>query len=108
MRIKNLKYIAIIFLANKALAESVEVPNPLQAKDFYELLNSIADALIYLSAPVAVGAIIYAGYIYMSSAGEENEIERAKKILTWTIVGFGIILMSKGLILAIKDLFGVK
>ena len=108
-KIKAFNFLTVLysfFIVKMAMAETIELPNPIQSDNFYDLLNSIANALIYLSGPIAAGAIIYAGYIYMSSGGDENEIEKAKNILTWTIIGFMIILTSKGLVLVIKNLLG--
>ncbi len=107
-RFKKLFFLVAFLFANKALADTINIPNPLGTDSFYDLLDSITTAVIYLSAPIAIGAIVYSGYLYISSGGEEKELEKAKKVITWTIVGFIIILSAKGLILAIKSLFGVK
>ncbi len=107
---KKIKYllISVFFCFRIVSAETIEIPNPTGKSNFYDFLNSITTAFIYLSAPIAIGAIIYSGYLYISSGGDESEVEKAKNVATWAIVGFIIVLISKGLVLAIKDLFGVK
>ncbi|MBI5765917.1 hypothetical protein HZA71_01675, partial [Candidatus Falkowbacteria bacterium] len=43
---------------------------------------------------VAVILIIYAGFIWMTAAGDENKIERAKKIILGAVIGLIIILSA--------------
>ena len=46
---------------------------------------------------IAVGLIIYGGFIWMSSNGDEEKIEKAKKILKNGIIGLVIILSAWGI-----------
>lgn len=43
---------------------------------------------------LAVGAIIYSGIMYITSAGDATQAENAKKNLTWAIIGTVIIALS--------------
>jgi len=43
---------------------------------------------------IAVGLAIYAGYLWMSSGGDEEKVESAKKILRNAVIGLVIILCS--------------
>ncbi len=43
---------------------------------------------------LAVGLIIYAGFLWMTSAGDESKVERAKKIIINAVIGIVIILSS--------------
>lgn len=43
---------------------------------------------------IAVGLIIYAGWLYMTAAGEPEKIEKAKKILIGAVIGLLICLAS--------------
>jgi len=55
--------------------------------------NVIRIALGFLGI-IAVGLIIYAGWLYMTAAGQEEKIEKAKKILINAIIGLVIILSA--------------
>ena len=46
---------------------------------------------------IAVSLIIYAGFLWMTSAGSDEKINQAKKILRQTIIGLIIILSSWGI-----------
>lgn len=47
---------------------------------------------------IAVGLIIYGGWIYMTSEGNEEKIERAKNILKNAVIGLIIILSAFGIV----------
>ncbi|MDD4332973.1 MAG: hypothetical protein PHT51_02570 [Patescibacteria group bacterium] len=55
--------------------------------------NVIRVALGFLGI-IAVGIIIYAGWMYMTAAGNAEQIEKAKKTLKAALIGLIIILMS--------------
>jgi hypothetical protein len=57
------------------------------------IANIIRVALGFLGI-VAVGLIMYAGWLWMTANGNEENIEKAKKILTGAVIGLVIILMS--------------
>ncbi|MBI2475291.1 Ig-like domain-containing protein [Candidatus Uhrbacteria bacterium] len=47
---------------------------------------------------IAVAMIVYAGFLYMTSAGNTKRLETAKKILSQAIVGLIIVLASFGIV----------
>lgn len=54
---------------------------------------------------IAVVLIIYGGWLYMSSAGDEEKVERAKQVLKNAIIGLLIILSAWGLTLWLIGIF---
>jgi len=53
-------------------------------------------ALLFLGV-IAVGLVIYAGFLWMTSGGSEDKIDQAKKILKNAIIGLVIVLSSWGI-----------
>jgi len=51
----------------------------------------------------AVGFVIYGGILYLTSAGKDEQIGTAKKILTYSIVGLIIILIAWALVSTVFD-----
>ncbi len=82
--------------------------NPLNAKDFTTLVKNIIGWLIRVGEAVAVLMIIYAGFLYMFSAGRDEEITKAKKTLTYALVGLLILVIGEGFVYMLKELLGVK
>lgn len=58
------------------------------------ILARIVQIFLGFLGIVAVGLIIYGGFLWMTSAGSEEKIDKAKKILRNTIIGLVIILSA--------------
>lgn len=80
-----------------------ELPNPLDACTFEELVSSIATWFELIMVPVATIMILYAAFLFMTSGGDEEKIKRAKRAITWAVVGVAIVLIGAGFITLIKS-----
>jgi hypothetical protein len=81
-----------------------EIPNPLESDDFVTLLNNIITALIKLATPVAVIMIVWAGFLLTTSGGNEDKVRTARRTILYTVIGFVILLFSKGIASLIEDI----
>jgi len=75
-----------------------------ETKDIGTLLSKIIDFLIYLAIPVSTILIIYAGFLYLTSAGNEQKIKTAQKALIWALVGFAVVLIASSVPGIIKEI----
>ncbi len=66
----------------------------LSAADPRELAGRIINIILGLLGVIAVGLITYAGFLWMSSGGDEEKVGTAKKILKNGLIGLAIILAS--------------
>lgn len=82
---------------------TINLPNPLGVGSLTDLMNKVVDGLILFATPVAVVMVIYAGYLFMNSKGEPAELTKARATLLYAIVGYGILLIAKGIGLIIKN-----
>ena len=55
------------------------------------ILKRIIDGLLEIAGALAVIAIVYSGIMYITSAGEQEKMEKAKKNLIWAIIALVII-----------------
>jgi hypothetical protein len=58
------------------------------------VLQNLINALIVLSGVVAVFLIMYAGYQYLTSQGDQEKVQAARKTLTFTIIGLVIVVFA--------------
>lgn len=65
-----------------------------QAKSSKEILQSIVGWLTSLLATVALISLLYGGYLYVSSQGDEGNVERAKAILLYSVIGLILVGLS--------------
>lgn len=82
--------------------------NPLGSVTFEGLIGKIADFLLNAGAAAATIMILYGGFLYMTSAGDETKVKTAHQTLTYAIVGLVVVLIGKGFIYVIQDILGVK
>jgi hypothetical protein len=60
----------------------------------WPLMSNLINAALVLSAVVALYYIIISGLRFISSRGDAQALENAKKTLTFAIIGFAFILLS--------------
>ncbi len=102
------------FCFNSALAAEgssgaggASLPNFLgEGATFPTLLERIVDFLLTLAGPFAVIMVLWAAFLYITSSGNANRISQAHKVILWTVVGVGVLVLSKGLISLIVDILG--
>ena len=83
------------------------IENPLKTICFSGLLDSILNVIFTLSLIVVPFVVVYAGFLFVTGGGNPAQITRARDTLIWTAVGFGVILISKGLPFILKDILGL-
>ncbi len=96
-----LSFLGIIFISNFVLAASfgINIVNnglagSLTMTDPRILIGRIIQIALSFLGVIAVSIIIYAGFLWMTSNGDEEKITSAKKILKNAIIGLVIILSS--------------
>ena len=72
------------------------------AGDLYKCINQLYKFAIVIASVVGVFFIVIAGYIYMSSNGEQESVTKAKDIMTSTITALVILLAGYVLLKAIN------
>lgn len=58
------------------------------------VLQLIAGSLIYAAGPIAVLMIAIGGLRYVTSRGDQNAMEEAKKTILWAVIGLVVIILS--------------
>ncbi len=85
---------------------SFNIPNPLKggASDLTSLVKIIAQWIFNLAIPIAVAMIVYAGILFLTSAGDTSKVTKAKEVLTYAVVGLAIILIGSGFVTLIQSI----
>lgn len=65
---------------------------------FREIVLVIVNFILGFLGLVAVLFVIYGGFLYVTSAGNNEKVDQGKKIITYAVVGIVIILISFALI----------
>ena len=83
---------------------------PADPRSFLSIVNFVMVNILALIAVVTLLMIVYYGYRYITAAGNEESIEKAKTGLKWSIIGLVIAMMSYAVISIVQRLlfFGVE
>lgn len=74
-------------------------------QDLVLVLLALVDMMIRLSAFVAVGFIIYAGFKFMLAQGQPDRIAEARKIILDALIGLVIAIISVAIISFVAGVF---
>jgi len=103
-----MKYIAIpiiLLIPLIASAQVVRIENPLSVDSIEELIENIVNFLFNISLYIAPIMILYAGFMFITAAGDPAKISTAKKLIFWVLVGLVIIFSAKGIIKILQSIF---
>jgi hypothetical protein len=84
------------------------IPNPVNATSFETLVQAIAKWFVRIMVPIAAIIFLYAGFLFLTSGGDEEKVKKAKRAITYAIVGLVIVLIGAGFITLIKSILEVK
>lgn len=90
--------------------QSITLPNPLGAtKTIPELIGKIVDWLILISSiAVLPFMIIWGAYQLLMAGGNPDKVIEGRHTITWAVVGYGLLLLSKGIEFIIQDVLTGK
>lgn len=84
------------------------IPNPLKACSLSHLVEMIAILIFNIALVVAPVMIIVGGFFFVTAAGNPEGIKTGKAIVLWTIIGFSVILLARGIISFFIKIFVVE
>jgi len=87
-------------------AAVIEIPNPLQYDNIGDIVKAITGFLKILAIPIASAMIIISGIQYLLSAGNVEKSQKAKKTITYTLIGLAIILAVDFIVGIAQEILG--
>jgi amino acid transporter len=67
--------------------------------DFKQVVIQAIKLVLSLMTLVAIVLVVYGGFVWLTSAGDETKIENAKKIISAALIGLVVILLSWALVI---------
>ena len=86
---------------------SITFTNPLSYTSLEALMGGIIDFIFTVALVVAPLMIIIAGIFFVTAAGNPAQVEKAKGIILYTLIGFLITLFAKGFIAFLRQYLGI-
>ena len=112
-----LAFVSLLVLPLGAYAETADcgqtcppgqicLQNPLKSCTFTELINNIMNFLFGVSIVIIPIMVVFAGFTFLTAGGNPAQFTKARGLLLWTAVGFGVILLAKGLTTVLRQIIG--
>jgi len=87
----------------------ISILNPLgETSDVHTLIDKILNFLLGIALVLTPIMIVYAGFLYITAAGNEEKVKTANKVLIWTLIGLAVVLIAKGIPALIKEFLGTN
>ena len=101
----TLAVFAIFILATSVSAHAQEIPNPIHARSFADLVAGVARAVQYIALVFAPIAFIFAGFKFILAAAQGNEadLKKARSMLGWIFAGTAVVVAATALATAIVN-----
>lgn len=64
------------------------------SNDLPTLIGNIISALLSVLGIIFVVLVVYAGFLYLTAAGDDSKVKKAKTLLTQSIIGLVIIVAA--------------
>lgn len=93
---------AIITIDRVAYAQ-FQFKNPIQAQDFAQVVKRIADILVKIGLPLATIFLVYAGLLFVTAKGNEEQLTKAKTAFYWTVLGAALVVGAYAIATAIVN-----
>lgn len=108
---KTLSVLTLVLIVLPILVLAVDpviVDNPLDATTTEEIIENLIGFLFKIGIVLAPLMIIIGGFLFVTAGGNIEQVNRAKKIIIWTLVGFFVVLLARGIMDLIYMILGLK
>lgn len=95
------------FVLADASNSEVVIENPLGNATLTDIINNLIDFLLTIALIICPLMIVIGGFYYVTSGGDPEKAKRGRQIITYAAIGLVIVLISKGLVAAVKTAIGV-
>lgn len=91
--------------SGKTGTQIISLPNPLgSVKTIPELIGRLVDWLIFIASIAILPAmIVWGAYQLLTAGGNPDAVTSARHTITWAVVGYALLLISKGIEFIIRD-----
>ena len=84
--------------------EGIVFESPLGVANFQELADRVINGLILLATPIVTIMVLWGAFLLITSAGNPQKVIQGRQTIVWAAVGFGILLIAKGISFIVEQL----
>lgn len=90
--------------AERLISDPNKVPN--SANDILVFINRVKNIALGLVGLVILVMVIYGGFLYMTSGGNEDRMAKAKQTLIYAFIGLALVVLSYGIVFFVVTALG--
>lgn len=79
-------------------AGTVSLNNPLPDTSPQKLIGTVIKAVLGIVGSLALVMFIYGGFMWMTSAGNAEQVQKGKNVLIWAALGLAVIFSAYALV----------
>jgi len=97
--IKNLGFLPI---ASAAITTQAQNAQGVAKGDITEIILKIINYALIVIGVLAVAVFIYAGFLYLTAAGDETKLKNAKTTVLYAVVGLAVAVLGYVAVLSVQ------
>lgn len=112
MKKKLLSFLIFLFLQGgvifaQATTITVRFRSPITATSFEEMVIRIGNWVFTLAIGITPIMVLVGAYMLVTGGGDPRKIALGKKILLFTLIGFCLVMITRGIIELVKIILGI-
>lgn len=100
----NMSVFETLLAIPRASAQEIKLDNPLPSSDLVTILNNAFTQGLKFLAPIVAIIIIVGAFQMIFAQGEPEKFAKGQKTIVYSVIGFAIVLMAKGIIAIVQRL----
>jgi len=80
--------------------------NPLTSDTLEDLIAKVISFIFMVATVVYPLMVVLAAFFYTTAAGNPSNVERAKNIIVYSSIGYGMVILAHALVYVIKNVIG--
>lgn len=86
--------------------DKVYAAEPPRIDDLFSVVDNVLDKITPVAVILTVIMFIVGGYMWIVSAGNPDSVKKAQGTMTWAVIGFVFIFLSKSILSLVVNFLG--
>ena len=101
--------ISFVLAAETSISTGAQLPNPLGDIDTpQELIGKIINSALGLVGSIALLMFIYGGFLWITSAGNPQNVQKGQDTLKWAVIGLVVVFTAYAIVKFVITELGVS
>jgi len=104
---KKALFTVLGLLAVSLPAAAIQIPNPLgtNIRSPEDLITNVIKTILGVTGSVALIMFVWGGFLWMTSAGNSDKVQKGKNVFIWATAGLIIIFASYAILRTVFEVF---